>query len=144
MHLLGRIPAFHFLLVFLFFLSFGTFSFRSTTQAAWLWPAVTCLARRFCCSWGIITIQSMSSENITSPNIYWSLDPIKTFHVNLQREVDNIQKLVQNTIFNVFRIMQKLVQNTVRIVSSRILSKSGQNLRLALLDLSKGWILLWW
>jgi hypothetical protein len=34
MHLLGRIPAFHFLLVFLFSLSFGTFSFRSTTQAA--------------------------------------------------------------------------------------------------------------
>jgi hypothetical protein len=84
----------------------------------------------------------MSSENITSPNIYWSLDPIKTFHVNLQREVDNMQKLVQNTIFNVFRIMQKLVQNTVRIVSSRILSKSGQNLRLALFDLSKGRILL--
>ena len=91
MHLLGRIPAFHFLLVFLLFLSFGTFSFRSTTQAAWLRPAVTCLARRFCCSWGIISIQSMSSENTTSPNIYWSLDPIKTFHVNLYRKVDNAE-----------------------------------------------------
>jgi hypothetical protein len=33
----------------------------------------------------------MSSENTTSPNIYWSLDPIKTFHVNLQREVDNAE-----------------------------------------------------
>lgn len=91
MHFLGCIPAFHFLLVFLLFLSFPTFSFRSTTQAAWLWPAVTCLARRFCCSWGIISIQSISSENTTSPNIYWSLDPIKAFHVNLYSKVENAE-----------------------------------------------------
>ena len=107
MYFLSCIPAFHFLLVFLLFLSFQTFSFWSAAQAACHWPAVARFARRLCCSWGIISIQSMSSENTTCPDIYWSLDPIKTFHVNLYRKVEG----------NMFRISAYLSPGKVMMNS---------------------------